>query len=688
MKRTPSYLPPLASFLLFVGLATPAAATSTLSVASVSGTGSFGQGGDVTTWPSDPAGWSFARTYTSGGNTYVVLLRQHTGELEIYGLGANSIGSLVSTYNLRSWWTSAEVFTSGSGPTLVLHDADTGSIRTYVLNSNGTLGTRNDTYHSSWINKNLFSVYQQGSTWYFYGLDTMTGSTTLFTSAGSQVTTSSVTTGWTQMDFTKIGSDTFRVLYKGGDYPGNEGGRLRIDRVDSSGNIAATPVSEAAAESAEGWTTVEFYNANGTTYLIFYNASTSATTKRRIAEFDGTGLTAVTPSFAFDSGWTDFEPYTIGGTTYMLTLNEEGVERINGKELDAIVDAVTAEEPNLYAGYQFAIAQSGRPLYIHTWGSRDLGNSSPGDELPMLRDSYQNVGSVSKVITAMSVLKLADMGEIDLDTPQRNYLDYDNDPGFYDGIWAIHADNEQWTSRDYMKHATNIVEESTGPCGANSAAGPQDISGCLAASTGGCSVNSATGGLNCGYVYRNSGFIVLRSVIEYISLTTGTGDLVDFVRDLWMDRVGLSLSDCLVPAGIENVAHQCTSGTTPCTSWTRTSLADSAHCSSGGWKATPREMLRFARAIRYQHIIGPELTEALMSTTTTTGNGANTALGFDGDIADDKGAEIFQCKNGGVIGWGTNFCVGDGSVDLYIAANQSGSGISMPDLVSYYDAGN
>jgi hypothetical protein len=104
-------------------------------------------------------------------------------------------------------------------------------------------------------------------------------------------------------------------------------------------------------------------------------------------------------------------------------------------------------------------------------------------------------------------------------------------------------------------------------------------------------------------------------------------------------------------------------------------------------------MLRFARAIRYEHVIGPELTGELLSTAHQTGSGAATSMAWNNDYTDDAAApETFQCKSGGVVppngAFRTELCVGSKSVDLYIAANQRDSGLTTGDPIRFYNAGN
>lgn len=678
MNRLAATIPSVATLILLFGRSPNASADSTVSVSQVTATGTFPTVSDTETWPSAPAGWSFARSYTAGGNVYMVLLRQHTGELAIHALSGGTIGSLVTSYNLRSWWTSAEVISPGGVPTLVLHDADTGAIRTYVLDASGALGTRNDTVHTSWKDKNLFSTYLRGSTWYFYGVDTRTGSATLYTSAGVAVATNTLSAGWTAVDFVKLGADTYRVFYKGGDFPGNQGGRLEIQRIDANGNADLTVYSEAAAEAREGWTTVKFYTAGGNTYLMLYGGSTSTPTNLRIERFTGTGLVAVTES-PLASGWTDFEPYTSGANTYMLALNEEGVERINGSEIDTIVQSVQGLiDPTVYGGYQFAVAQSGRVLYEHAFGWQDVANA-----VPMTTDAPMSYASLSKMFTTLSVLKLADMGELDLDTPVPNYLDYDADPGTYLNF-TVNPLFAGVTPRDLLLHTTGVGNYS-GNCGAAGLSSSVDLTGCLGTPTGAplCTVtNSGTGGLLCPRAYANGNSDISRGLIEYLSMTEGTIDFVAYVQQLWMERVGMAGTDCMTPAGSQMVLYGCA---TPCAG---TPQWDSPNCGSGGWKANVQQTMRYARAIRYEHVIGPELTTDLMSDSNLDVNGTRTWVGWDGTALDDTASpEQFFCKNGGSSGAETVLCVGSKSVDLYFATNST-VGITGTWLVNRYDTGN
>lgn len=71
---------------------------------------------------------------------------------------------------------------------------------------------------------------------------------------------------------------------------------------------------------------------------------------------------------------------------------------------------------NNVAGVSLAMIRDGRVYWVKSFGVKD------GD-VPVTNDTTFEAASLSKVVFAYAVLKLADQGKIDLDTPLQHYLD-------------------------------------------------------------------------------------------------------------------------------------------------------------------------------------------------------------------------------------------------------------------------
>lgn len=79
--------------------------------------------------------------------------------------------------------------------------------------------------------------------------------------------------------------------------------------------------------------------------------------------------------------------------------------------------------PEQFSG-QFLVAKNGQVIYAHTSGFADLKR-----HIPMTSTVPVHVASLSKVVTALAVLRLVDSGKIKLDADVRRYLKHFPYPG-------------------------------------------------------------------------------------------------------------------------------------------------------------------------------------------------------------------------------------------------------------------
>jgi len=110
------------------------------------------------------------------------------------------------------------------------------------------------------------------------------------------------------------------------------------------------------------------------------------------------------------------------------------------------VDAYLREQVtiNRIPGMAFAMVKDGRVIFTGGYG-----NAAPGK--PVTPQTQFYIGSVSKSITALAVMKLVDRGKIDLDEPVQTYIP-----------WFTVADPEaskQITIRNLLNHTSGLAEK-------------------------------------------------------------------------------------------------------------------------------------------------------------------------------------------------------------------------------------
>ncbi|MBT8038827.1 MAG: beta-lactamase family protein [Gammaproteobacteria bacterium] len=88
--------------------------------------------------------------------------------------------------------------------------------------------------------------------------------------------------------------------------------------------------------------------------------------------------------------------------------------------LEALVDGRVAGSPKL-AGLQVLVLRDGQVAYEYAGGFARL---SGNDEVPLGMEHQPRVASISKLVAAIGLMRLAERGRIDLDTDVSEYLDF------------------------------------------------------------------------------------------------------------------------------------------------------------------------------------------------------------------------------------------------------------------------
>ncbi len=322
-------------------------------------------------------------------------------------------------------------------------------------------------------------------------------------------------------------------------------------------------------------------------------------------------------------------------------------DSLSDSQLEHIEDYVRSQLDGNVVGYQFAIAQDGQLLHSYSHG---LANQRRGK---VMQSSYRlNIGSISKVVTTVTALKLAELGHLDLDAPFTNYLrksEYvDLDPTI-----------QQITVRDLFTYTSGLpVSDCYGDC-PDHLQKKRRLQDCRVT----LDIGESRFPYRCAYKYQNANFHLLRMVIQgtYPAIKNitnpvdTTAELVGLTRELWLNGAGLGMGCDPDPSADMRYYTTCdladyTKGG-ECLDGTfheYPSLTQSKYCSSGGWRASATELAFFLARLRDGQILGPEMTEFLLDTTLEDGYGdpGSTSAGFDRPWSSDDSRTL--SKNGGL----------------------------------------
>lgn len=268
------------------------------------------------------------------------------------------------------------------------------------------------------------------------------------------------------------------------------------------------------------------------------------------------------------------------------------------------------------------------PIWTHASGKADIENDVAATPKSVFR-----LASLSKPFTAVAVMRLVEMGKVDLDTSIHKYL-----PQFPKKRWPI-------TLRQLLSHQSGIRHYRG-----------DDLDNTR-------HFSSVTAGLEMfakdpllfqpgtRTLYSSYGFNLAGAVIEAVTRRP----YAEFVRE-----------EVLVPAGIESMRPDDVFAIIP----HRTSgyrirrdgqlencgLADTSYkIPGGGWVATAEDVVRLARALMRGKILKEE-TRELMWTQQRLKNGAETGYGLGWVIGDEHGVRVIE-HSGGQQGSNTHLMV-------------------------------
>lgn len=608
-------------------------------------------------WLGNVPGYNIARVFKNINNqSHVIMLNGNTGRGKTYQLDSDgSLGTLMwETGNdvisdLRC--TSAETVKIGTTIYLITHDSFTGRVRTFHLYDNGqpNLGSMGVTTLNDWKDKNIFSLYYFDGAYYLLGVDTWTGNAVAYSINGQKIGEDDWSRGWTSVDHLAVGGVTYRLLYKAaGDPYKKEGeandqrGRFVVQKVNANGvtgqNIYDAPIGA-------DFSSVRFaplYNGQGFDHgLFFFKRDTRHYVVRQFDKQSGVGaITAfglIKDGPQFDDvapAYVDIEPYTIGVKTFIATVSDNNSTPFYFADVEKMAHTIHDGLKNKVVGYQFMLAQSGRVIYSRGWGKKHLSPdpnvNAVSNNYDMTTNTSHSLVSISKMITAMTILKLAEMGEIDLDSPIDDYLPADQK---VPGGWA-----ETMSVRNLLMHTSGVTKGQSGCSAKEGEFDPNDLPqvNCkpffqATQDSGPCELKN--GKMVCARSYNNANFSALRKIIEFKTGAKSSQEIVAKTRELWADSIDLSGLTCQYGASVYYFG-QC-KGLDDCfafngQSWQQgqsSPLWDEG-CGAGGWNASSRQLVEFLSAIRYRKFLNSSMTNQLLDTTLEDSNDGATALAW------------------------------------------------------------
>lgn len=287
----------------------------------------------------------------------------------------------------------------------------------------------------------------------------------------------------------------------------------------------------------------------------------------------------------------------------------------------ARIEQVVAEarEQGRVPGLSVAVATGGELRWSRGFGTADLEHSVPAKP-----ETVYRLGSVSKPITAVAVLQLAEAGKLDLDAPVRTYV-----PSFPEKPWPItlrqllcHQGGIRhyrplWFEVNHTFHYTDLIE-------------PlrlfQDDP--LVAEPG------------TKYSYSTFGYVLLGAVVEAVS----GQPFVDYLREHVFGPAGMARTrpddvHAIIPSRARGYRLSRNGEVENC------DLVDTSYkIPGGGLSSTVGDMVAFALAVRTGRLLRPETVE-MMWTPQKLRSGEVTEYGLGWFIRDVNGTR--QISHGG-----------------------------------------
>ena len=134
--------------------------------------------------------------------------------------------------------------------------------------------------------------------------------------------------GWTNVEFYKVNGTTYRLMSKKKGFSSFDK-NFHIDKMNSNGTVGA---KVKYYKWTQGWTNVKFYEINGQTYQFILKEKGKSTSGHNaiIHEINADGaIGKVVEKYKYTEGWTNVEFYKINGTRYRLMSKRKGFSSLD-----------------------------------------------------------------------------------------------------------------------------------------------------------------------------------------------------------------------------------------------------------------------------------------------------------------------------------------------------------------------
>ena len=630
------------------------------------------------------SGWTFVRSFRAGAGTFVFLLKSKDGRAHVRRLLSDgSLGAAVGTYDIHSDVTSAEIAYPGGKPVLILHQRRTGRLVAWSFAANGSLqSVLSDDVHEALEHKDLVKPYTAGGNWYLIGVDRWHGGAVFFklgndgtlADGAAPISTGSWTRGWSHVEFFRQNDQTYAILYKSENVVGlGQGGKIGIKRVLNNGlfkdgwhqrpgdgfwsrgytqiKVLTGPVPDTgiddlviagnrtrnsrAAQSHAPTSVDDFAVAENKNLLLVYKVHSGLT---KVLELGSAGIGAKVYQGNTGAGWTDLSPFVAGGNLHLAKVNEEGQVPFDYTMVKKFRDHVISQfGDDKVVGYQLGLMQSGRIVDLYASGS-----ARRSDGIPMTTLSRHGVASVSKMVTAVAILRLIDDGILGWNDRVTDHLTLPEQAPHEDLYYLpedelLHPSVEDVRISELLTYTARFGSSSS----SKALWKPRKADKCED------NILDPTWfpdpSFRCADGYQNSalgtaGFIILDVAGIAPDSVTNTPLFDQYMEDLWMSEALLEGMYC-DETGEVAYYKACTGGADCVDGYKEIEKDPPGFCLSGSWRSNAEDLLQLMSVIRYGKVLSPETTDLLLSTTLSDKSGtpgsATVSWNSVKEIADD-----------------------------------------------------
>ena len=683
-------------FCLILGSASAEAAPvqARIEVHPISPTGMFGLPTDQAFVPAGQGSYSLAELYAVRDVDYLILLSGGSGDFAVLRLdSAGSIGGVVQQGQVvGTGWRAMGVVESSVGFHLHLAKGADGEMLSYAIDGAGQVDLTSAQALSapSVENANVFDLFGMSGPRLF-AHDMFSGKTVIQRSAfpWGKVGTESVSTGWSTADHIDVDGQVYRLTYKEAGEPytplgtsPTEEGRTRIVSLDGRGLGASVLYDDVLLS---GFQLTRFVQVDAATYG-FITYRNDGFTILRAFDPTTTATTGTVMGMSSTGPWYDeVQTYRRDGKTFMVGVQMETdhdpTMKLDLDKMGRLAQCVHSNLAHRAVGYQLSVAQGGRQLLSRAHGYKRLSPSS----LPMTRNTVINLGSVGKLMTTITSLKMADNGDLKLNASVASQLD----PGEYPATdnWATAR-----TPYDLMAQVSGYDSSTTPGCLENDALELDCTQFFSTAPPAVCAVVPPPGQLNCPRSYVNTHFTALRVLNQTAAGISTSAEIDQLTKSLWLDDVvkdGPSCRDDMQSKYFQFCQDGDTCFPLGGEKYTQTDPNRvggwSRNCGAGGWQGTADDMVSVLEALEGRGILSPANTDLMLDTGVQDVNGNATAVGFEPAYVSRSGGSPVLGKNG--AGATTSFATMlDGGGQAVLSINSKRGSPEADELFKYaYD---